>query len=981
MTALASQIRAAPQPADPRAARRRLDELLAAARDGEGAEADAAELGTQADTEPVRDLLLGIAGGSPYLWDLCRLAPARLARLLARDPDASLVDAMERARGACATAQTSAEAMSALRRLKQEASLLLALCDLGGVWDVARVTDRLTRVADMAVGAAMAFLLGEAARANRFHPQTPEDPLAGCGLVALAMGKHGAFELNYSSDIDLIILYDPENSRLADGIEPGPFFVRLTQGLVRLLAERTHEGYVFRVDLRLRPDPGSTAVAIALPAAFAYYETAGQNWERAAMIKARACAGDIALGEAFLAELRPFVWRRHLDYAAIADIHAMKRQIQIHKGHHAIAVAGHDLKLGRGGIREIEFFVQTQQLIAGGRNPVLRGRRTTDMLAALASAGWISARARDDLTGAYLVLRSLEHRLQMVADEQTHALPADRVRLADFARFAGFRGIAALEKAVTRTLRTVQEHYAGLFEAEPALASPTGSLVFTGKGDDPETVETIARLGYGDPQAVVETVRGWHFGRYAAMRSARAREDLTALTPVLLEALARVGRPDDTLQAFDRMLSRMPAGFQFFSILRANTGLMRVLARILGVAPRLAEIIAARPHALDGLLDPATASLATDVDDVVGRLSRTLSLARDHEDILDRARVFVREQIFQIGARVIAGEVPAARAGRLFSVLAEASVRAMLSAVTQELERAHGIIPGGRVVVLGMGKLGGREMTAASDLDLIVLYDHPPEVTDSTGPRPVAPATYYARLTQRLIAALSAPTAEGTIYAVDLRLRPSGRKGPVAIHLDAFRAYQTGEAWTWEHMALTRGRVVAGDATLAGETAALIETILRMPRDRAKLLADVREMRALIAKEKGESDVWDIKLAAGGLLDIEFIVQGLQLRDGMRLPGVFATNSGEALERLHRAGSLTNADAGLLREAFDLYSRVTQVLRLCLDDAFDPTTAGTALRTLVATAADQPDIARLEATLRGFQIDVRQAFSRILAGP
>jgi glutamate-ammonia-ligase adenylyltransferase len=974
MKGLAERIKAAPLPADRKAARGRLDELLASARGD-----DAPDLCDLVARDGVSDLLHGMAGGSPYLWDLCRLKPARLARLLRCDPDDSLTTAIEQARRACAMAPTTAEAMSALRLLKQEASLLLGLCDLGGIWDMEAVTERLTRVADTAVAAAMSWLLAEAARAHRFEPENAEDPLPGCGLVALAMGKHGAFELNYSSDIDLIVLYEPENGRLAEGIEAGPFFVRLTQALVRMLAERTHEGYVFRVDLRLRPDPGSTAVAIALPAAFAYYETAGQNWERAAMIKARPCAGDLALGDAFLAELRPFIWRRHLDYAAIADIHAMKRQIQIHKGHAAIAVAGHDLKLGRGGIREIEFFVQTQQLIAGGRNPALRGRRTVLMLDALTTAGWISARARDELTAAYVFLRGLEHRLQMVADEQTHSLPADPEALSAFARFAGFRGVGALEKAVTRVLRTVQGHYAGLFEAAPELASPIGSLVFTGKGDDPETFETIARLGYSDPQAVVEIVRGWHFGRYVAMRSARAREDLTALTPSLLEALARVGRPDDTLQAFDRMLSGMPAGFQFFSLLRANAGLMHVLARILGVAPRLAEIVASRPHALDGLLDPATASVAANVEEVTGRSVQTLSLARDHEDILDRARIFVREQIFQIGARVVAGELPAARAGVLFSVLAEAMVRAMLAAVRQELERAHGVIPNGRVVVLGMGKLGGREMTAASDVDLIVLYDHPPEVTESTGARPIAPATFYARLTQRLIAALSAPTAEGTIYAVDMRLRPSGRKGPVAIHLEAFRDYQMGEAWTWEHMALTRGRVVAGDETLAGETAALIRSILCRPRDRAKVNQDVREMRAMVAQEKGENDPWDIKLAAGGLLDIEFLVQGLQLREGATAPTVFSPHSGDAIARLRAAGVLRPADATLLRDAFELYSTVTQVLRLCLSDAFDPGSASPAVRELVASATDQPDFARLDATLRGFQVQVRRAFTRILA--
>ena len=453
-------------------------------------------------------VLAGIATGSPYLWGLCLADPARLDRILAEKPEAVLAAAVARAERQCREAADAAEVMRALRLLKQEAALFIGIADLSCSWPLTEVTGALTRVADESVRLALCFLLREAAIAGRFNGVDPDHPDRHCGFVALAMGKQGAFELNYSSDIDLIVLYDPETAPLRDGLEPAPFFVRLTQGLVKLLSERTADGYVFRVDLRLRPDPSATAVAISLPAAYSYYESVGQNWERAAMIKARACAGDIALGERFLAGLTPFIWRRHLDYAAIADVHAMKRQIHAHRGHGDIAVAGHNLKLGRGGIREIEFFVQTQQLIAGGRNPELRGRATVAMLGELHKANWITQTARDELAEAYEFLRGLEHRLQMRADEQTHSLPENKLALAEFAHFAGYEDVQALSAALVLRLETVQGHYARLFEASPPLASNVGSLVFTGKDDDPETLKTLERLGFSSPSQIAAMIRG-----------------------------------------------------------------------------------------------------------------------------------------------------------------------------------------------------------------------------------------------------------------------------------------------------------------------------------------------------------------------------------------------------------------------------------------------------------------------------------------
>ncbi|MDX2237523.1 MAG: glutamine-synthetase adenylyltransferase, partial [Hyphomonadaceae bacterium] len=361
-----------------------------------------------------RRLLDAIAQGSPYLWDLARADPERLAQVLTTDPDERLAQIVASTDEAVASAPDDETAMRALRRMKSEAALLIALSDIAGTWPIGRVIQALTDVADTAVRATVRYLLGNAARDGRLKPRDPGRPDEGSGYIVLAMGKMGARELNYSSDIDLIVFYDRAAPALVADVEAGSLFVRVTRALVRLLQERTVDGYVCRVDLRLRPDPASTQIAISREAGLDYYESVGQNWERAAMIKARPIAGDIAAGEAMLKDLSPFVWRKYLDFAAVADVHAMKRQIHAYRGHGDIAIEGHNVKIGRGGIREIEFFVQTQQLIAGGRNPELRGRETLAMLDALARGSWIGEVARDELAAAYRYLRRVEHRLQMV---------------------------------------------------------------------------------------------------------------------------------------------------------------------------------------------------------------------------------------------------------------------------------------------------------------------------------------------------------------------------------------------------------------------------------------------------------------------------------------------------------------------------------------------------------------------------------------
>ena len=971
---LAESLVEAPRLSAPAEARRRLTELLETP--------SAAKLKPELERGRTRDVLLGLADHSPYLWALVHEDPDRLVRLLRRPPDESLgavVQALASRRD-----EHEAELMPALRRAKRESALLIALADIGGVWDVVEATEALTRFADAAVRAALAFLLRKYARAGllALDADAP-DPEKGSGVVVLALGKHGARELNYSSDVDLIVLYDSAAASIPPGTEPGPMFARFTRALARLMQERTSEGYVLRVDLRLRPDPASTPVALSTASAYQYYETVGQNWERAALIKARPAAGDLKLGERFLADLAPFIWRKYFDYAAIADIHAMKRQIHAVRGHERVVVPGHDLKLGRGGIREIEFFVQTQQLIFGGRRPQMRGPRTLDMLERLCVDKWVSAEAVDDLAQAYAFLRRVEHRLQMVADEQTQRLPFERPALTRFAKFCGYARLDGFAADLTHHLTRVERHYARLFEDAPELSVASGNLVFTGVADDPATLTTLRALGFQRPEAAAETVRGWHFGRRSAVRSPRAREVLTELTPALLDAFAGSGDADAALQAFDEALARMPASVELMSILRSNASLRELFGDVLGSAPRLAQVIATRPHVLDAAIDPGR-SLDFDAsydDEAMGaRVETFVSQGQSIEDALNRARDFAAEEMFHIGLNLLSERLDPDRAGRAYSALAQGLIAALLKRVIEAFAAEHGRIRSGRVAIVALGKLGSREMNAASDLDLMLIYDFPAEASESNGRKRLGPGLYYARLTQRLISALTAPTKAGRLYEVDMRLRPSGRQGPLATQLASFKLYQEDEAETWEHMALTRARFVAGDKSLGADMGKTVRETLIRKRDAVKIAQETRAMRALIAREKGDSDVWDLKLAAGGLIDIEFIAQYLQLSFAHDHPAILDVSTRKVVEEAGRAGLITPEQAEVLVDAHRLYIDATQFMRLSTSGPFDPAKAAAGVKRRIAAANGFPDFEAFAAALGETRKRVRAAFEAIVGG-
>ncbi len=923
-------------------------------------------------------LVAFVAGSSPYLAQ-SMTREAALLPVLEQDGALAVAEA-EIATARAARDLPMSELSAALRVAKRRAALAIALGDVAGALDLDTVTALLTRLADAALQSAVHAALKAETASGRFKPADSADPAMSSGLIVIAMGKYGAFELNYSSDIDFTVFFDGDILPVAPGVEPVPFLVRVVKQVVKTLQERTAEGYVFRTDLRLRPDAGATQVAISTAAAALYYEGMGQNWERAAMIKARAAAGDIPAGEAFIAELRPFVWRKYLDYAAVEDIQSIKRQINAHKGGSDMEVAGHDVKLGRGGIREIEFFAQTQQLILGGRYPVLRQRRTLEAIRALTAENVVSAEAEADLGAAYHWLRTLEHRIQMVADEQTHRIPESDAERANVARFMGFPDLAAFDAKALSVFRTVERHYAALFEGSAPLGSADGSLVFTGVDDDPETLKTLSRLGFKRPESVSAAVRGWHHGRMPATRSARARELLTALKPALLASLARTADPDTAFARFDTLLHGLPAGVQLFSLLKANPWLLDVLAEVCGGAPRLARHLARTPAVLDALLDPAflrDPPLRAEVD---AAFARALDETPDYEPMLDAARRTARELQFRVGFQFLRGVMGPEEVGSAYAMVAESALLAVTARVRATFEAQHGRVPGGAFAIVALGRLGAAKMTAASDLDLVFLYDHDDEAGMSDGGAPLTPSVYFGRLSQRLIAAITAPTAEGKLYDVDMRLRPSGSKGPVAVRLETFRAYQTDEAWTWERMALTRARVLAADEAFGARVSATILGVLTGAGARGDINADAAAMRGRLLRDKPGKGPFDLKTVRGGMIDVEFIAQAGLLVAGAAHPDIFTGATQIALANLSDVGALSADDYHALAEAYLLYSRVNHMLRLTSeDDAAALEEEG--LQRLLVRAAGAESFAALTASLVQAEADIADRFERLIGPP
>lgn len=873
---------------------------------------------------PVFELIVGTAGCSPYLRGLIHKENSWLGNIWDEDPNAtfqSIIDNVDRS-----------NLTVSLRAAKRRVALLTALCDLGGVWVLEEVTKTLTEFSDFAVHESLKSLVQAEIRRGKLPAEAGGDPDDCAGIIVLAMGKMGANELNYSSDIDLICLYDDNRYQLDDLGDVRPHLIRIVQRMCKMLSDVTADGYVFRTDLRLRPNPSVTPVCISCASAMTYYETEGRTWERAAFIKARSCAGDIKTGEQFITGLKPFVWRKHLDFAAIEEAHDMRLRIREHKGLSGpIELAGHNMKLGRGGIREIEFFAQTRQMIAGGRDDTLRDRRTVETLNNLADQGWIEHIIAEQLIAAYRMHRTHEHRIQMIGDLQTHDLPNTDPEMDRFARLSGYAETGVIKTEIRNRLQSVHDIIEAFFAPDQIAAT----------NDIPDYESVFS---------------SWEV--MPAFRSARALDIFARLKPQISKGIASSKNPDDALRRFETFIRGLPSGVQLFSLFDTNPPILDLVLDIITTAPSLASYLSRNSSVLDAVLSGEFFQPLPEKAILVKDLEMALAASDDYEDQLNITRRWQKEHHFRLGVLQLRNIADAFEASLGYSELAQACLIGLLPVVEREFGRKHGHIQGGGLAILAMGKLGSDEMTATSDLDLIVIYD-PAGQEGSDGKRPLATVQYYARLTQALVTALSSPTSEGKLYEVDMRLRPSGRKGPVATSIASFENYQKNEAWVWEHLALSRACVIAGDANAMSQVEKIRTAIIGTKHKQEAVFKDVSEMRERLAETKSkDKSIWEVKEVAGGLLDIELLAQACAL-----IGNFFENDPKGQLTLAADKGLIASPDALHLIETHSLLTQVQHTSRLLVSDEFDIETLGEAGLAHILSATDYHDRTTLEAAL------------------
>jgi [glutamine synthetase] adenylyltransferase / [glutamine synthetase]-adenylyl-L-tyrosine phosphorylase len=836
------------------------------------------------------------ATNSPFLALLIERQPDLVALLKKGEFEAALTFAR--------TAHVEANPGATLRKQRQGVALVTAIADLSGTWDLTRVTRVLSDFADVALDIAI-----NAAFAERVPGSLVQ------GFAVIGLGKHGGQELNYSSDIDPIFLFDPKTLPHREREDVAESAVRIGRRVIELLSARDEYGYVFRVDMRLRPSPEVTPITLPVEGAISYYESSALAWEQAAFIRSRVAAGDRALGDYFLKAIQPFIWRRSMDFGQIANIRAMTGQIRDHYHAGQVLGPGYDLKRGRGGIRECEFFAQAHQLIHGGRDPALRVADTREALKFLAASDRIGSEEAAVLIAAYELLRTIEHRLQMVDDRQTHSLPEDSAQLDRAARLHGLPDgdalIAMLRPTVER-VGIIYDSLAGVEAGERRLAEEGLPLE-----------EHLSDIGYANPGPVAQRISRWRSGQLRAIRSGSAQDAFEAVLPKIMEALAAAPDSERALARMDNVLEALPSAINFFHLLDARPGLLTLLVDILSYAPTLADALARRSELFEGLIDASALDLPASAEALAQELTSRVDDA-DYERQLDIVRAFVGEKRFAYGVQLIEGRQDPLAVSHAYAQLAEVALRQLTAATVAEFEAAHGKVPGGELVILGYGRLGGQALTHASDLDLVLLFTG--ETGDeSDGSRPLGTTQYFNRLAQRVIAALSLQTGSGALYEIDTRLRPSGTQGMLCVSLGSFAKYEHEEAWAWEHMALTRARVVYGPNEGAED---IIASVLAQPRDAKGLRKDIIAMRADMAEHKPPKGALDVKLCAGGLVDAEFCIHALQLE---HQTGLFP--------QLDRA-ALALIEARLLPDSFGavqaLLTRLLVLLRLVAPDCETP---------------------------------------------
>lgn len=939
-------------------------------------------------------LIEGTASNSPYLSQLIEKFPFFLFEVFQTGADECFEKLILETQVE-ANKQSSSEGLKKLlRQNKSKLALLTGLADLGGAWSLDEVTGALSKYADLALKATMGHLLLSAMQNKQISwPKkyskddfsNPNDAnvksklllLENCGYTLLSLGKLGGMELNYSSDIDLIALYDDENNPYIGKQSAGEFYVKMTRDIIDIISKRSADGYVFRCDFRLRPDPGATPLAISINAAEVYYQSIGQNWERSAMIKARVSAGDENVGADFINRMTPFIWRRNLDFAAINDIHAIKSQLHAFHAHEQIALKGHDVKIGYGGIREIEFLAQIQQLIYGGRAPELRLCATVPTLKALEKFGKLSAKALDDLTKAYEFLRKVEHRLQMINDEQTHQIPTDDEALTNLAAFLGFENVETMEAEVTSTLHLVAKHFANVAGAE------VSDNIDNIPPLDP--LKTLEEYGFENIEKCADIISGWRTGRYRALKSERARELFEKCLPQLLEAFSNNSNPTQALFRFDDFLIKLPAGIQLFSLFDANPWLFKLFGKIMGSAPLLADHLARHPALLDTLLDPQFFSHKPNIGQLEASLDKQLDLIHDYQDFLETTRQWLNDRRFEVGVHILEGTSNATESETALTLLADIVLNRVIQWVENDFKQKFGSFSNGQFIVLGMGSYGSENLTFTSDLDMIFLYENAgneeSSIIETNDQRSLQPSKYYSRLGQHIITALSAKTASGSLYDLDMRLRPSGNSGPLVVAIKTFEDYQNNDAWTWEHMALTKMRIVYANKDNKNKILNIFSNVLHKEKNKEKLLLDSREMQQKIKENLTSENVWDLRNVKGGLQDIDFILQYLILLNSPNQKELCESktirHADKTIEKLLELKLLQNTHAKILLDALNLYRPILSILRLCYGEKPNEEEFSTEVCELLAKQCKQDSFGALKNGLIDTTKKVRVIYEHI----
>ncbi|MBM4328865.1 MAG: bifunctional [glutamate--ammonia ligase]-adenylyl-L-tyrosine phosphorylase/[glutamate--ammonia-ligase] adenylyltransferase [Deltaproteobacteria bacterium] len=908
---------------NPRATAGRIEDLLATE-----AEATVKEILGNGE---LRKLFLATVGGSRYLFSVLRRnSPLiREAFILGGSLGAkTLQEKEEDLRERLAGAKSVQALNRGLRNYKDEEYLRLGCRDLAGLADVREVMRELSDLATACIRAALEFHW-QRLRAKHGLPPGLKDRF---GFVVMGLGKIAGGELNFSSDVDLIFLRLPEQGA-TDGPEPVPvagFYESLARSMSQSLSEVTDDSFVFRVDLRLRPEGERGEMVPSLSAALEYYWAWGRTWERAALMKAVPIAGDMELGKAFVKGLEPFIYRKYLDFSTIEEMREMKLRVEAQVRRKGVI----NIKLGQGGIREIEFFVQALQLINAGRTPQVRAPGTLEALRLLREAGLLESGASDALTDAYLFFRKTEHRIQINHQLQTHELPRTPEEQEELARRMGYANHALQEfmADLDRRRKTVEELFTGMFHAtgEEILeqCAPWLQKLVDFIPDEDASIQILHEHGFEDALESYPILRGLLAPKDRRIFPDKARLMLERLAPLLVDELSKTPEPSQTTIVLDRYISSLQTASGYFSTLLENPPTARFLVKILGESRFFSELLIRHPQAIDSLIARWAAPYPEDKSSVAERLWSRLDYYQELEARLDVLRIFKNEQILRIGVSHLAGDLDSAEARRLVTELAEACLGAAVKIAADEMWKKFGSangLSGIPFVIVGMGKLGGMEMTYLSDVDVIFIYDPP------AGPMGRLSAhEWFTRLAQRVISVLSVPTSEGTVFAIDTRLRPSGNKGPLVTTLDGFREYHATTSQLWEKQALIKARPVAGPADLCEDVARIVKDCVLRTSISQNDLVEIARLRERMEDELAQEDNRhvDLKTGHGGLVDVEFYVQAKILMHANQRPDVLRQNTLESLSALKEAGLVDDDSFKALDSGYRFLTNLEDRLRI-----------------------------------------------------